>query len=227
MSPDKERKALIRDARECAEDLDRLSGVDFDCLFTPAARLLRQLAAALATRQADLEETDPVKLDLMADPVRRAAFEAYHNTQSGHYDRMIAAVAAVLRATQQAVQAEPVAWLSQFQVRGMVSDQLNWAHGDVFTSKEQAETDAKKFASPARVVPIYLAPPAPGQVERDREDAENYRWLCSHMIVPCPSLWDKGVAFTTPPMPRKAGQMTKAELDDFIRAARSSDGDAA
>ena len=60
-----------------------------------------------------------------------------------------------------------------------------------------------------------------GDVAQDKIDAENYRWLCSHMIVPAPSLWDNGVAFATQAFPRKSGAMTKAELDAAIRAART------
>ena len=115
-------------------------------------------------------------------------------------------------ATQQAVQAEPGR-----RVYLVATGELH----------EGEETYTRHDDAPPPLCDsecLYTTPPAPGQVERDREDAENYRWLCSHMIVPSPSLWDRGVAFTTPPMPRKAGQMTKAELDDFIRAARSSDG---
>lgn len=94
-----------------------------------------------------------------------------------------------------------------------IAEGVEEAMGDAYAEgrQDQLDQDREDFAA---------SHPAPGQVERDREDAENYRWLCSHIIVPSPSLWDRGVAFTTPPMPRKAGQMTKAELDDFIRAAR-------
>lgn len=63
--------------------------------------------------------------------------------------------------------------------------------------------------------------PQPEQMTQDKEDAENYRWLCTHMIVPAPSLWDNGVGFVTPALPRKRGAMTKPELDEHIRAARA------
>jgi hypothetical protein len=56
-------------------------------------------------------------------------------------------------------------------------------------------------------------------VEAYRADAERYRWLCSYAIVPTPSLWDCGVGFVTPALPRKSGAMTKPELDAEIDAA--------
>lgn len=49
-------------------------------------------------------------------------------------------------------------------------------------------------------------------------DAERYRWLCSYTIIPAPSLWDNGVGFVTPALPRKSGAMNKQELDTAIDA---------
>jgi hypothetical protein len=53
-----------------------------------------------------VERGETVDLTLIADPVRRAAFEAYHNTHSGHYDRLCAAIEAAAKA--QPVEAQRV-----------------------------------------------------------------------------------------------------------------------
>lgn len=65
---------------------------------------------------------------------------------------------------------------------------------------------------------------SPAIVDGIQSDADRYRWLCSHMIVPAPSLWDNGVGFVTPALPRKSGAMTKPELDAAIDAARGEKG---
>jgi hypothetical protein len=51
-----------------------------------------------------------------------------------------------------------------------------------------------------------------------RQDALNYRWLCSHTIIPCPSQWNKGVGFPAdlPGLPR-SGYISKDQLDAAIK----------
>ena len=57
------------------------------------------------------------------------------------------------------------------------------------------------------------------EIEALARDAERYRWLCSYAIIPAPSLWDNGVGFVTPALPRKSGAMNKHELDAVIDIA--------
>lgn len=74
---------------------------------------------------------------------------------------------------------------------------------------------------PAKPEAPAQAAPSAGEVERYRKDAERYRWLCSHAIVPSPSLWDFGVAFAAQDIKQRRGQMHKVELDAAIDAALS------
>lgn len=88
----------------------------------------------LAGMVGDDEHIDPVSLSMMGDPVRRAAFEGYANTQSGHYDRMNAAITAALEASEQR-HAKELEWFKQ----QVVSLNANLAR--TLQRLEEAETE--------------------------------------------------------------------------------------
>lgn len=97
-------------------------------------------------------DSTPVDLTMIADPVLRAAFEAWENTDSGHYEKVQAVVAAVTTAQQEQPAQEPVCKVGS-----------GWNSGggfDVYDFKSQ----------PPYGTPLYAAPPTqPALSESDAQ----------------------------------------------------------